>query len=257
MNEFVEISRAITKWEWYKTPNMFHLYTHLLMNAEKDASGVTSISTSIRKLSAETGISERCVRTCIKNLELTHYVTHKATHKNTVITICDSELYRIIFDTSDTVNDTVNDTLKEKEKEKDKRNLPPVPPKEKEKEKEKESESLSLRERAREKNFFNEYFSLGREMFRDAFVMALHRENEKASHTLLLEMAKETFSEFERQDKTHSCYSDFANHLENVIRRKNRAYKTIIATKSNPFDEYERKLKNGDFNIQLPDTLPF
>lgn len=49
---------------------------------------------SRRILSAQTGISEQTIRTCLERLQSTHEITIKSTQRNSVITICNYDIYQ-------------------------------------------------------------------------------------------------------------------------------------------------------------------
>jgi len=73
---------------------MVHFFIHLLLTAnfvKGKFQGVDvergQLVTGIKKLNADTGISEQSIRTCIKRLKLTGEITTKSTNEFTVITI--------------------------------------------------------------------------------------------------------------------------------------------------------------------------
>lgn len=91
---WVKIHRKIENWEWYKDPNTAHLFQHLVRRANhKDGKwrGITvpagCLITSIRKLSEQTGLSERQVRTALNHLKSTHDVTQSSTNKYTLLKV--------------------------------------------------------------------------------------------------------------------------------------------------------------------------
>ncbi len=97
---FVKIDRKILNWRWYKNINTFKLFMHLLLNANFcDAQFEThtikrgQLVTGRKQLSADTGLSERQVRTALNNLKTTNNVTIKPTSKYSIITIVDYEKY--------------------------------------------------------------------------------------------------------------------------------------------------------------------
>lgn len=99
---FIVFYRKTTEWEWYKTPNMFHLFSHLIFKANhQDAfwQGTEikrgQLITSVRILSSETGISEQSIRTCIKRLISTHELTSKSTNKYSLLTIEKYDTYQM------------------------------------------------------------------------------------------------------------------------------------------------------------------
>lgn len=100
LNGYVKLYRKATKWEWYKSSETFHLFLHLVMNANyKDSKFMNNtikrgeLVTSFIRLSEETGISLQTVRTSLERLKLTGEVTQRSTHKYTIITVCNYDTY--------------------------------------------------------------------------------------------------------------------------------------------------------------------
>ena len=105
---YIKISRTILEWGWYGDINTKVLFLHMLLKANwKDGNfkGTTiprgSLVSSIKKLSDETSLSEREVRTAISHLKTTGEVTSKSYNKYTVFTVKNYDLYQ----SSDTQND--------------------------------------------------------------------------------------------------------------------------------------------------------
>lgn len=105
---YIKISRTILEWEWYGDINTKVLFLHMLLKANwKDGNfkGTTvprgSLVSSIKKLSAETSLSEREIRTAISHLKMTGEVTSKSYSKYTVFTVKNYDRYQ----SSDTQND--------------------------------------------------------------------------------------------------------------------------------------------------------
>ena len=76
-------------------PTAFTVYTYLLMSAKYADTAVNGISlqcgqalTSIRRLSADTGLTERAIRTAIKNLIENGYIEQHSTNHYTIFTLC-------------------------------------------------------------------------------------------------------------------------------------------------------------------------
>lgn len=106
--DYIKLSRKILDWEWYGDANTCRLFIHMLLKANwKDGrfQGVDvprgSFVSSIAKLSAETSLSVREVRTALSHLEQTGEVTHKGQAKYSVFTVKNYSLYQ----SSDTLND--------------------------------------------------------------------------------------------------------------------------------------------------------
>jgi hypothetical protein len=144
MEGWIKLHRKILKWEWFTTPNMFHLFSYLLLSAnfeDKEWQGRIikrgQIVIGRDTLSANTGISVQSIRTCIERLKSTNEITIKSTNKFSIITICKYEDYQIIEDrTNQQINQPANQQLtnnqpttnhilrSKEEKEKKKRNPP-------------------------------------------------------------------------------------------------------------------------------------
>lgn len=106
---WIKVHRKMTEWEWYQDPNTCRLFLHLLLTVNRKPGKWRGVDvpagariTSIRKLSAETKLSERNVRTAIKHLISTHEVTQSTTARYTLITVLNYEKYQ----GTDTVSDT-------------------------------------------------------------------------------------------------------------------------------------------------------
>ncbi len=95
MHGWVRIQRKITEWEWYKVPEMAHLFMHLIIRANHEDGKWQGIEikrgqliTGRKKLHFETGISEQSIRTYLKRLERSGEIIIEPTIKNSLITIC-------------------------------------------------------------------------------------------------------------------------------------------------------------------------
>jgi len=98
---WITISRKIINWEWYHNSNMVHLFIHLIIKANHNASNWQGnvinrgqIITGRKTLCSETGLSEQVIRTCLKNLKKTKEINIKATKKFSLITICNYDKYQ-------------------------------------------------------------------------------------------------------------------------------------------------------------------
>ena len=105
---FIKLYDQILNWEWYKNPNTFRLFVHLLLRANycdlkfegrdiKRGQLVTSLPT----LANETGLSIREIRTAINHLKSTGELTDTSTSKYRIITIVKYDDYQ----SSDRQND--------------------------------------------------------------------------------------------------------------------------------------------------------
>jgi len=93
--------RQIKDWEWYKTPNMAHLFQHLIREANHEPKKWQGIMiergqfvTGQLVLSAETGLSRHQIRTCLANLKSTGEIKIKSTNKYSIVTICNYNTYQ-------------------------------------------------------------------------------------------------------------------------------------------------------------------
>lgn len=100
---FVKIERKITKWRWYQDTATFKLFIHLILTANYEDRDFENITVkrgqrvaSIRTLAAESGLTEKNVRTAIKHLKETQEVAQSATPKYSVFTIVNYEKYQMM-----------------------------------------------------------------------------------------------------------------------------------------------------------------
>ena len=100
-NGWVKTYRKLSEWEWYKDSSMVHLFIHLITKAShEDRSWRGKVIkrgqmvTSRKILSSETGISEQTIRTCLERLKSTSEITIQSTNRNSIITICNYEIYQ-------------------------------------------------------------------------------------------------------------------------------------------------------------------
>lgn len=97
----VIFDRKITSWKWYHDNNTFKVFFHLIVTANYMDAKFENITvkrgqrvSSIAKLSAETGLSEKQVRTAVKHLKETKEVASFSTPKYTVFTIVNYDKYQ-------------------------------------------------------------------------------------------------------------------------------------------------------------------
>lgn len=126
---FIKIWQSLRNWEWIDDPNMLALWVHLLLKANwKDNNWKGQVIKrgqcviGRHKLSQETGISERSLRTCLERLKSTNELTIKTTSKYSILTIEKYDIYNPIDKkaTSKTTSETPSSdhqatTLKEGE----------------------------------------------------------------------------------------------------------------------------------------------
>ena len=98
---YIKLFDRILSWEWYKNPNTFRLFIHLLLRAnycdlqfEGKTIGRGQLVTSLPTLAVETGLSVREIRTAINHLKSTGELTDTSTSKYRVITIVNYDLYQ-------------------------------------------------------------------------------------------------------------------------------------------------------------------
>lgn len=98
---FVIEYRKIMQWEWYTDVNVAHLFRHCILKAnhtEKTWQGIRiergSFITSLQKLSTETGLTVKQVRTALEKLEKTGEVTSCSTSKYRIMTVKNYDYYQ-------------------------------------------------------------------------------------------------------------------------------------------------------------------
>lgn len=91
---YIKLHRKLLDWEWKTKPLTFALFVHLLQKASFEDNNWRGISlkagqliTGRKRLSEETGLSERQVRTALNHLKSTNEVTIKTTKEYSIITI--------------------------------------------------------------------------------------------------------------------------------------------------------------------------
>lgn len=101
MEGWITLNRKILDWEWYDDSKMVHLFIHLLLRANHEdarwhgkVAERGSFITSLDKLSAETSLSVKSVRTCLQKLEKTGEICMQTANKYRVITICKYDSYQ-------------------------------------------------------------------------------------------------------------------------------------------------------------------
>ena len=135
---WIKLYRQLLDWEWYTTPNMVHLYVHIVMTAnhsDKEVRGILvkrgQLLTGRSKLSAETGISAQSVRTCLQRLQSTSNLTIKSTNKFSLITVCNYDKFQ---EDQSSANQQINQpthqqlTTNKKLRREEKENIGPLAP---------------------------------------------------------------------------------------------------------------------------------
>ena len=111
----IKIDRKILNWEWYSDQKVFHFFLYLLLKANyKDGTHRSveikrgQLLTGRLKISKETGLTEREIRTVKTKLIETGEITVKTTNKYSIITICKYDTYQKGNYQSDSQNDQQN-----------------------------------------------------------------------------------------------------------------------------------------------------
>lgn len=129
--DYIKLNRKILEWEWYSNINTSRLFIHMLLKAnwkEGRFQGHTvprgSFVSSIKKLSEETELTEREIRTAIAHLKMTGELSSKSTSKYTVFTVINYNSYQSSDRQNDNLetnerhsNDILTTTIEERKKE--------------------------------------------------------------------------------------------------------------------------------------------
>lgn len=115
MSGWIALHRSILDWEWSNDPLTGWLFVHLLIKAnyvDKEWRNVLikrgQLVTGRLKISQQTGLTERQVRTSLKRLKSTSDIAIKTTNQYSIITICNYDKYQGILKESDQQNDQPN-----------------------------------------------------------------------------------------------------------------------------------------------------
>lgn len=102
MGDWIKLHRLLLSWEWFTTPNMVHFWIYCLIKAShRDVSwkgkkiGKGQFISGRFVMSAETGLSERSIRTCIERLKSTNEMTSQSTNEYTIFTINSWNKYQL------------------------------------------------------------------------------------------------------------------------------------------------------------------
>ena len=100
---WIKIHRQITKWEWYTDSNTKSLFFHLVLMANHKPARYKGmvietgcLITGQKKLSIETGLSVRNIRTCLERLKMTNELTIKTSSQGTHIQVVKYTDYQIV-----------------------------------------------------------------------------------------------------------------------------------------------------------------
>lgn len=99
---FICLYRQITQWEWYKNPNTFRLFIHLLLMAnytdgrfEGEIIKRGEYVTSLPSLADQTSLTIQQARTALDHLKSTGEITDRKTNRYRVITIVNYDRYQL------------------------------------------------------------------------------------------------------------------------------------------------------------------
>ena len=97
---YIRMSRDIKNWRWYKNPNTYRLFVHLLLMANYVAGEFETHEikrgqyvTSLNHLCDELGLSLQQLRTAIKHLKSTKDISVESTKKYSIFTVNNYEKY--------------------------------------------------------------------------------------------------------------------------------------------------------------------
>ena len=99
---WIKLHRKVTEWEWYKEPNTFRVFVHLLIRASAKQytwRGVDlelgELPTGVAELSNQLGLTQGIIRGCLTRLESTGEITQKTNNKGRIITIVKFKEYQV------------------------------------------------------------------------------------------------------------------------------------------------------------------
>ena len=91
---FIRLDRKMLDWGWKDDPNMVALWVHILLSANwktnewhGEVYEEGTFPTSVERLSVETGLSTRSVRTCLDKLKKTGEIDTQTTNRGTKISV--------------------------------------------------------------------------------------------------------------------------------------------------------------------------
>ena len=98
---WIKLHNKILDWEWYDDHTIFVLFIHCLLRANHKAKMWRGIEikrgtfvTSTYKLSEELKLSRQKVMTALRKLQKTGELSYQSSYRNTIITICNYEVYQ-------------------------------------------------------------------------------------------------------------------------------------------------------------------
>ena len=97
---FVKLFGKFRHWGWYTDSKAVHLFIHLLLCANYEPGNFLGkvikrgqLATSLRTLSLATGLTEKEIRTRLKNFQKTGEILTESGKQFTLITICKYDSY--------------------------------------------------------------------------------------------------------------------------------------------------------------------
>lgn len=101
MDGYIKLHRKIIEWGWWDDPNVFRLFTYLLLTVNWETKSwhgrdilPGQLVTSLAKMAQGTGLTLSQVRTCLDKLKLTNEIAHETTQHYSVVTISKWALYQ-------------------------------------------------------------------------------------------------------------------------------------------------------------------
>lgn len=243
---WIKIHRRLLDWEWYSDTNMVRLFLHLLLKANSSDRRWQgrevprgSLVTSRATLEAETGLSQKTIRTCLARLIATGEIEVEATHRFSIITICNFDNYQESEQGERPTGGQVNgqQTANQTAKLKGNANANETGDCEAKKEtsgqvnaQQTANQTATLKEyiynisvvdaRAREEisteDFLRQYFSPNRE----AALQAICKNLGMRTIAELRELAEQIAAEWQAAEQTHRDFRDAATHLLSQARKK-------------------------------------
>lgn len=245
---WIKIHRQLLDWEWYSDTNMVRLFLHLLLKANSSDRRWQgrevprgSLVTSRATLEAETGLSQKIIRTCLARLIATGEIEVEATHRFSLVTICNFDNYQESEQGERPTGGQVNgqQTANQTAKLKGNANTNVTSDCEAEKEtsgqvnaQQTANKTATLKEyiynnnisvvdaRAREEisteDFLQQYFAPNRE----AALQAICKNLGLRTIAELRELAEQIAAEWQAAEQTHRDFRDAATHLLSQARKK-------------------------------------
>lgn len=100
-NSWLKLPRSFTSWRWYQDSNTVHAFLYLLLQANVKENHYKTLTilpgqlvTSLAKITEDTGLSSRNVRTCLRRLTETKDIKVSSNNKGTIVTITDFEQFQ-------------------------------------------------------------------------------------------------------------------------------------------------------------------